>query len=85
MENWPDRGNTAWAAMAGLGSIGLIFIFFINILFTIGQLSIQIGFHCCTNMVYNHNIYPYYCFTSTSTHLISKTTVNYDLYIAYIM
>ena len=20
---WPDQGNTAWAAMAGLGSIGL--------------------------------------------------------------
>ena len=20
---WPDRGNTAWANMAGLGSIGL--------------------------------------------------------------
>ena len=23
---WPDWGNTAWADMAGLGSIGLIFI-----------------------------------------------------------
>ena len=31
------------------------FFFFINILFTIGQLSIIIGFRYCTNMVINHN------------------------------
>ena len=24
---WPDWGNTAWADMAGLGSIGLIIVF----------------------------------------------------------
>ena len=34
-------------------------ICFINILFTIGQLSIYIGILCCTNMVCNPNPYPF--------------------------
>ena len=49
---WPDWGNTAWADMAGLGSIGLILI---NVVSTISKtgLSLFYKYYISTRIITN--------------------------------
>ena len=59
---WPDWGNTAWADMAGLGSIGLMFIVVPIVPIIVGHNSMlvpiqHVGLHKIT--IQNSHVYAY--------------------------